>query len=51
MDFHLDAAQQALKARARRLADGVFRERAARSFKGEIIVGKDLLRMATTRRD
>ena len=30
MDFQLDAAQQALKARARTLADGVFRERAAR---------------------
>ena len=30
MDFQLDAAQQALQARARTLADGVFRERAAR---------------------
>jgi 3-sulfinopropanoyl-CoA desulfinase len=30
MDFQLDAEQQALQARARRLADGVFRERAAR---------------------
>ena len=30
MDFQLDAGQQALKARARALADGVFRERAAR---------------------
>jgi 3-sulfinopropanoyl-CoA desulfinase len=30
MDFRLDAAQQALQARARTLADGVFRERAAR---------------------
>ena len=30
MDFRLDAGQQAWKARARELADGVFRERAAR---------------------
>jgi 3-sulfinopropanoyl-CoA desulfinase len=30
MDFRLDAGQQALKARARELADGVFRDRAAR---------------------
>jgi alkylation response protein AidB-like acyl-CoA dehydrogenase len=30
MDFQLSAAQQALKARARELADNVFRERAAR---------------------
>ncbi len=30
MDFELTAAQQALRARARELADGVFRERAAR---------------------
>ena len=30
MDFELTPAQQALRARARELADGVFRERAAR---------------------
>ena len=30
MDFRLSAAEQALRARARELADGVFRGRAAR---------------------
>jgi ribonuclease Z len=32
-------------------ADETFRERAARTFKGEIIVGRDLLRITTTRRN
>ena len=35
MDFRLDPAQTALRARARELADGVFRERAARWDAGE----------------